>query len=55
MVDLLNDPNPLLRQGAVWALGRMGLRPKALRPYLEPLKKEPYPEIRDTIASVLKS
>lgn len=55
VVDLLNDPNPLLRQGAVWALGRMGLRPKALRPYLEPLKKEPYPEIRDTIASVLKS
>ena len=55
VVDLLNDPNPLLRQGAVWALGRMGLRPKALRSYLEPLKKEPYPEIRDTMASVLKS
>lgn len=55
VVELLNDSNPLLRQGAVWALGRMGLRPKALRAYLDPLKKESLPEIRDTIASVLKS
>ena len=55
IVRLLTNNNPLLRQSAVWALGRMGLQPKELRKYLEVLKKEKHPEVQKTIISVLKN
>ncbi len=53
VVELLTDTNPLLRQSAVWALGRMGLETDELRGYLSLMKNEPHPEIQDTMASVL--
>ena len=55
IADVLQDSHPLLRQSAIWAMGRMGLSSKMLRKYLESVRKDNNSSIQETIAFILKN
>lgn len=53
--EALKDKNPLIRENAVWALGRLIASPKELRKLVLPFKKDENAAVRATAAAVLES
>ena len=52
--DMLTDSHPLIREGAVWTLGRLVTDMDELRQLLKPLKEDPVFAVRQTVLAVLE-